>query len=160
MVRNHTVGVKDGEAIIPAAFKPCECTAAWPDGKPKHPPGALHRLARNVTSVSIFMADLDTLEPATLRALLDSYLADGVGFAAYSSFSHTPEKPKARLMIRLPEPIAITSPREWSHTIWPAMMRAFGLSIPADAQCCDASRLYFLPRVATVESPRFFLEGT
>lgn len=154
-LREHVIGPKDSEALIPAQFRECEHPCTNPGRKCK--PGQLHRLARNVIAVTLLAYDLD--ENLDLLGYLDILRSRGVPFAAYSTHSYDGVAVKARLLIPLDRPIQISTPREWSHEHWPRMRDLWDVPSSADASCRDPSRLYHLPRVASADAPRFFYVG-
>lgn len=102
-------------------------------------PGATRGIA-GVVSVSALVLDCDAGDP------LDRLEALGADFVRYghTSWSHTPEHPKARLVFPFATPCPVDKwPRVWGAAArWAA---AHGVTVDQSAK--DPSRLYFLPYV-------------
>lgn len=149
----HEVGEKDGEAIIPARFRPCpaRCLNSSKGGhRFDCGGGQLHRLGDNVEAVTALVLDLDELEPGQFEAvILDGLRADGLEFIWWHTHSHTPEHPKARVLIPFLEPLEISDARQWSLQAWPQLMAHFAVDgmVKADPSCRDPARLYYGPRM-------------
>lgn len=104
-------------------FSPCEF-----DGTGKG--------AESAVRVWFGVLDLDSLDATALTALLQK--ADRFDAFAYSTHSHSAEKPKARLCIRWSRPASASE--------YAAVWRALAADFPgSDAQCKDAGRFYYLP---------------
>jgi P4 family phage/plasmid primase-like protien len=120
-----TIGKKDGLAFIGSTFKK----------------GGLRRLV-DVEEVHALTIDVDhDVEDADRFLALFPY--EGV---AYSSFSHTEENPRFRVVIPYTEPI----PPKLQVQVWGWANRHSGEVI--DPKCKDATRLYYLPRYANEET--------
>lgn len=102
--------------------------------------GAGGRLNANVASVHALVVDYDTGEaPGTL---IESWRADGLAFAAYSTHRNTAEHPKWRAVFPLVTPV---SAEEWLEA-WAILTAHVGADVAkADAQTKDPSRMYYLP---------------
>ena len=114
-------GEKDGPLWSPACY----------------PPNATRAMA-NVLRVSCAVADVDSGAPFDEAAALLSDWA----YIAHSSYSHTEQHPKYRVVLPLRADI---SNADWGR-LWPRLrlLFAFG-SIKLDTACCDSSRIYYLP---------------
>lgn len=117
---------------------------AW---SPAHyPPGATRR-ASSVTEISCLVLDVDdgtsidtiwSLWPTHARIL-------------HTSWSHTSQHPKARLVVPVAQPI----PRDQWHRAWSwAALHARRHGVAVDRACSDASRIYFLPASPSASSAR------
>lgn len=95
----------------------------------------------NVESVAMAVADLDHASLETFAAALEYVQAQGLECLVYSGWSYglIPGEVSARFVVPFAEPI----PAAHWPTVWPRAMAAMGL--PADPQCKDPARLYFLP---------------
>ena len=112
--------------------------------------GSTHRLARNVAHVWALVCDIDT-DLGDFGALVQS--VRGVGYAAiiHTTWSHTPQHPKARVVFPFEW---AASAAEWSE-VWAsgaAWARTWGATV--DQSCKDPSRLYFLPAVDAADYER------
>jgi hypothetical protein len=98
------------------------------------------RAARNVHSVSMLVLDCDRGESIeVLEALGDEYARLG-----HTSWSHSPEHPKARLIFPFDRPCPV---EHWQQ-VWGAAARwAAAHGVTVDQSTKDPSRLYFLPFV-------------
>jgi len=105
--------------------------------------GAEARRRRDtVAAVWALVADLD--DAGSLEVVEDA--AQGLRHVWHTTISHTPEAPRARLVLPLARPV----PAEEWPAVWAAGARwagARGLSV--DSACKDSSRLYYLPAVWT-----------
>lgn len=138
----HEESKKDGEAVIPAVFRPCESEACRGKGKPCS--GGPHRLSANVTHMTALVADLDSLGPDDFPSLLASL--GSVQAFWWHTYSYQPHAPCARLLIPFAEELPLSSPLVWSRRYWPQLMAHFGLTQDADSACKDPARIYYLPR--------------
>jgi hypothetical protein len=97
------------------------------------------------THVTLFVIDCDKLGATEISALGDRLDADSIAFYLHTTYGHTTEQPKVRIVCPLSRPV----PAELWKVAWPALMRAVGLdpvaAVRADRQCRDASRIYFRP---------------
>jgi len=89
----------------------------------------------NVECISMLVADVDGGKAfADLKAKLDAY-----HYLAHSSFSHTPDKPKYRVILPLNQPVPVA---DWA-LVW-ARFNAM-LEGVNDPSTKDPARIYFLP---------------
>ena len=95
------------------------------------------RAKANVRKISALVFDLDDLTQDVLLQFLDKIVHESV---IYSTFSHTEEKPKIRLVVRLSRDL---EPSEF-FTVWDRFKERFGVPCP-DSSCRDSARLYYLP---------------
>ena len=109
-------------------------------------PGA-RRAASNVAALSMLVLDCDAGEPIDrLIRFGDQHIRIG-----HTSWSHTAEHPKARLVF----PFASLCPVEHWGAVWGAAARwAASEGVTVDAAAKDPSRLYFGPFVACFEGFR------
>lgn len=159
----YTLGDKEGEAIIPATFKPCPTDACRRAKQVKHDSkgvdcggGKPHRLAANVETVTMLGVDLDHLSSDVLLMILTDLRARGLRFWWWNTHSHCPPSDaRARLLIPFAEPFTVRRAKDWSKVLWPALIRELGLegAAAADAQCSDPCRVYYLPRKPSADSP-------
>lgn len=111
---------KDGAAWIPATFRE--------GGK---------RCKADVVTVNALVYDFDSGTISMEEAL---HCAEGLQAIAHTSYSHTPEHPKFRLVIYLSHPI----PKGQFAAVWQAMAARFPAGA-VDISCKDSARLYYLP---------------
>ena len=144
-------GEKDGVAVIPAAFKQCDC------GECKLSATVDHRLGENVTALTGFAIDLDRLTEEQLVKVLQSVLETGVEAYWWNTHSNAPPGDcRARILIPFAEPYPIPNARAWSHYAWPKLCEFFGVPMAADDSCRDPSRLYYTPRRPVGSDPATF----
>ena len=89
------------------------------------------------------MLDHDAGDPEAALAAWSGVIA-----VAHSTWSHTEDAPRFRVVVPLARPIPAN---RWSAAWSWASERAPG----ADRACKDASRLYFRPAVSSLDAPRF-----
>jgi len=116
---------------------------------PAWSPAALAAGARrandNVAAVSCIVLDYD--DGTSLDAALGPWLDWPCAY--HTSWSHTDEVPRFRLVVPLQRPVPA---RAWRWVwAWAAGRAAGGI----DGACKDASRLYFLPAVKSADAPRW-----
>ena len=106
-------------------------------------PGA-RRAASNVAALSMLVLDCDSGEPIErLERFGDQHIRIG-----HTSWSHTAEHPKARLVF----PFSSLCPVEHWGAVWGAAARwAASEGVTVDAAAKDPSRLYFGPFLACFE---------
>jgi hypothetical protein len=109
--------------------------------------GRHRRAARYVESVSCLVMDFDRGEPLK-RA---KPLIEGRRAILHTSWSHTREKPKGRLVFPLAEPAPAS---RWADVWLAAEAWAKTASLTMDPAAKDASRLYFLPAYPESEPRR------
>jgi hypothetical protein len=113
---------------------------AWLPVTPRASDAGYKRGVAHVESVSCLVLDLDSGEPLG-RALT---LARGHVALYHTSWSHSPEHPKGRLVF----PLAAPAPAERWPEVWAAGARwAASGGLTVDAKAKDASRIYFVPAV-------------
>lgn len=154
----HDVGEKDGEALIPAEFGACAdpCRnvtkgSGWDCGG-----ASIHRLSANVIAMTALGVDIDDISQESVQQIDAALEARGLYYIAWSTHSHAPpERCRLRLLFPFAEPLRLTNPRQWSAVAWAALVKHLGLPLGTDFSCRNPDRIYYLPRVATAESPRF-----
>lgn len=134
--RGHKIGSKDGTAIILAMFDPN-----------KH-----HIEQKNVVEVTGLALDFDgkskvdgktVYERLDVEAILAKLPFKGV---AHTSYSHTSDHPKFRVLIPLAEPISLNEHRR----LWWWFYELTGKKADPSGKNCD--RIFFLPRVPDAEA--------
>lgn len=103
----------------------------------------VHRLKENVTEVSCLVYDYD--DGATIESAHAAW--QGYHHIVHTSWSHTPEAPRFRLVLPLTAPI----PRRWFERAWHFGARRGQV----DGQAKDPSRVYALPAVRSADWPRY-----
>ncbi len=150
------VGEKDGDALIPAVFRPCPSPC-----RNAHKPGALdcgggtdHRLAANVVRMTMLGCDLDNLTQAEHDAIIERLDAGAWNCIIWQTHGHGEAGKGCRLRVLFPflQPLELKNPKQWSRVVWPMLMKFVGL--PIDMSTSDPCRVYFLPRKPTAESVR------
>lgn len=162
----YEVGEKDGEALIPARFKPCPesgCVGTnWDCGG-----GRDHRLSRNVYEMHALGLDIDDITLAQVDAITDAMQARGLTFIVWTTHSNAttcatgcckeedaPRHCRIRLLFPFASPMPLVNPRQWSAVAWPALVRWLGLPVGTDFSCRNPDRIYYLPRVPSEDAPR------
>ncbi len=147
-----TVADKDGKAWSPARFLRHEEVIATAHDKAElgarlietdgaYRQGQVRRRKMNVVEVSALVVDIDDGGARALGGVLDKLTARGVGSHWHTTFSG-PEKYRVIVPLSAPVPNA-----RW-YDFWHWATKALGGQInPADTQCKDSSRLYYLPAV-------------
>jgi hypothetical protein len=98
-------------------------------------PGQVHRLGANFIKTNLIGLDVDdNLSLDEARAKLK---AKGYRYGLYTSFNHSDDKPKFRIILELTEHITDESTYK---TTWESLHRDF---LDIDASCKDTARLYF-----------------
>jgi hypothetical protein len=98
-------------------------------------PGQVHRHGSHFVKTKLIGLDVDdnlSIEQATAKLKERGYK-----YGLYTSFNHTAEKPKFRVILELAEPI--TNESTYRAT-WESLHRDF---LGIDASCKDTARLYF-----------------
>jgi hypothetical protein len=117
-----------------AALPPIADKHSWPLWSPTLYDHGATRAKASVRSVSMLVLDQDS--GVGWQEAVDPF--HRVQYLVHSSYSHTQEKPKFRIIIPLAAPVAGEDwPLVWSHLTRDA--------IEPDPACKDASRVYFLP---------------
>lgn len=98
------------------------------------------RSAANVTAVTAFIFDVDAGTPQSVSSCFYLIRRSGISFHAYSSHSHTIEKPALRLIIPSTRDI---SPGEYSR-LRLHLIKTFNIPC-VPTQSADVSRFWFLP---------------
>jgi P4 family phage/plasmid primase-like protien len=137
------------EAIIPGVIGMCSLPCRNFD-RPKSVDcggGKPHRLMENVREISALFIDLDNWSQADVETYCNQARNAGLEFFAYSSYSYSPpEHANCRVVLPLDKPLAVVDGKHWRKVVWPTLVRRAGLNPDQiDAQCSDASRLYYLP---------------
>ena len=107
------------------------------------PPGAT-RSSAAVLALSCIVLDLDDGDHARALAAWED-----VPRIAHTTWSHTDDAPRLRLVVPLAAPV----PAKWWPRVWHWAHRRSGLV--ADPKCKDLSRLYFVPAVRSHDWPRW-----
>ena len=107
----------------------------WSPVKLKEP----RRLSSAVVEVSCLVLDYDDEAALTIPQALARW--DGFERCAYTTWSHTDEAPRCRVVLPLQRPVP-------GH-LWADLYRSIlaDQGRGADPQCCDPSRAYYLPAV-------------
>lgn len=129
---------------LPARFRggPCDC------GREKCPK-VDHRIDDNVVEMTLLVADIDEATEARINEAVEAITGGGLALTYYTSFSHRPEKPKVRLVMRLSRPV----PRADWPRFWTAAMARLGLLAIVDRSCRNVSRLYYPPECPSDAQP-------
>lgn len=124
---------------------PAERKTDLPAWSPADYPEGARRSSAAVLSLSCIVLDLDDgarVEQA--RAAWEDW-----PHIVHTTWSHTPEAPRLRLVVPLEEPVAR---RDWSR-VWHWAHARSGLV--ADPACKDPSRIYFVPAIRSHDWPRW-----
>lgn len=105
------------------------------------------RCARNVIEVCAFVLDID--DGTTLSRGMD--LWQGHAKILHTSWSHTPEKPKFRIVFPLAEPVPAS---HWKRTWLELSRRARASAVTLDVKCCNGDRIYYLPATSPESDQR------
>lgn len=112
--------------------------------------GETRRKAANVAAVWALVVDLDE-DVASFAELVTKAAALGVVCILHTTWSHRPDKPKARAVF----PLSEECPADRWLEVWTAAQRwAASWGATVDASCKDPARLYFLPAIAEDEDRR------
>lgn len=148
----YEAGEKDGEAIIPGRFHPCpeKCNGTgWDCGG-----GRDHRLSRNVYEMHALGIDIDDVSAEQVDKITDSLEARGLTFIAWSTHSNAPPAAcRIRLLFPFATPMPLVNPRQWSAVAWPALVKHLGLPVGTDFSCRNPDRIYYLPRIPSMDAP-------
>jgi hypothetical protein len=119
------VGSKDGSGWIAAEI---------PDGP---------RRNENVISVSLLVFDIDNKHHTiTHGELKKRILSNGYRAAIHSTYNHTPDNPRFRLILDISEPIC----PENHKALLLHVAQNMGISDFIDKACVDSARYFYLPR--------------
>lgn len=157
LLQRYEVAPKDGDALIPAIFRPCpvgECRARTT--RKDCGGGKLHRLAENVVAMTGLGIDIDKIvDRAPFDATLAQLRERNIAFVWWETYSHDPGvRTCARILIPFAQPLEIASAEVWRDLIWHRLMNALPIACFYDRACSDASRLYYSPRKPSEESVR------
>ena len=97
------------------------------------------RASACVRNVTALVLDYDDDAALTVPEALERW--DGWERVGYTTWSHSEEAPRCRVVLPLFRPI----PGEWWADLYRSILRDQGRG--ADPQCCDPSRAYYLPAV-------------
>lgn len=104
-------------------------------------PGSSYRKADQIAAVWALVLDLDQ-DVESIAQLWQSVRAQGLEAIGHTTYSHTEQTPKARVVF----PLAEECPAERWAEVWAAGQRwAATWGATLDRACKDPSRLYFLP---------------
>ena len=154
---------KDGLAVVAAIFRPCP-PRCHNNGSPEAVDcggGKFHRLAKNVSRITGFFADLDDVDRQAVERVVGTIRKLGVLFWIWETFSHEPDgygrgdrAGRFRMFIPFLEPLAIASPEQWRLGAWPRLVRYLSLEGILDVACSDCGRANYMPSKPTEQSPR------
>jgi hypothetical protein len=123
LFRKHDVREsKDGPGFIPATFRP----------------GGLRR-AVDVEAVTAGVLDFD--ESPDVDAIIYVLVARGDAFLMHTTWKHTPEAPRLRVIIPLAQPIPAA---DWP-VAWKALVTLFDGVAVVDKHCKGPEHFYYLP---------------
>lgn len=118
-------GVKDGPGYVPAKI---------PSGK---------RLASLVESISMIIFDIDNKSEAISEAdILNNMKSHNFEGILHSTYSHTHDQPRFRLILFITAPIEALS---YKTAIY-QMANILGITASMDSACTDPARLFYFPR--------------
>lgn len=112
------------------------------------------RGAKNVVEVSCIVLDIDSdSRPVSIEEACKPW--QGVAHCVHTSWSHTVERPKFRVVIPLARAVKA---KHWAR-VWAWAERRAGVEV--DGKCKDPSRLYFIPALRSPDAPHraFVSEG-
>ena len=112
------------------------------------------RSSANVEEVSCIVLDVDSdSRPVSIEEACKPW--QGVAHCVHTSWSHTPERPKFRVVIPLAQPVEVGL---W-HRVW--SWAQFRAKVEIDAKCKDPARIYFVPALRDADAPHeaFVAEG-
>lgn len=119
------VGQKDGPGWVAAEI---------PDGP---------RKSERVLSVSLLVFDIDNKDHTIFDIdLQERILFNGYRAAIHSTYNHTPDKPRFRLILDISEPIC----PENHKALLLNVAQDMGISDFIDKACVDSARYFYLPR--------------
>ena len=119
------VGQKDGPGWVAAEI---------PDGP---------RKSERVLSVSLLVFDIDNKDHTIIDIdLQERILSNGYRAAIHSTYNHTPDKPRFRLILDISEPIC----PENHKALLLNVAQDMGISDFVDKACVDSARYFYLPR--------------
>lgn len=149
------VGPKEGEALIPALFRPCppRCNGSGKDCGG----GRAHRLNANVYAMTGLGVDLDHLTTNELERIVTALAERGLEFYFWHTHSHRPpDDARGRLLLPFAELLPLEHPKQWSGAggAWEQLVGHLGLPASADNSCRDPARVYYLPRKPREEDER------
>ncbi len=98
------------------------------------------RRGEHVVEVALLAVDLDSATPEVLQQIAANLRARGLAYASHSTWSHTPERPRWRIVVPLSRPVPAA---EWA-SFWSAANAELFLGA-ADPSTKDPARIFFLP---------------
>jgi Family of unknown function (DUF5906)/Primase C terminal 1 (PriCT-1) len=117
---NDRARLKDGVGIVPAKLKD----------------PSLGRKSENIDTVSMIVLDIDCgMSMEEVKSIMQ-----GTESVVHTTFSHTPEHPKLRVLIPLQKPV----PPLHAKAILHQMQDRFGGRL--DSACFDVAHMFYLPR--------------
>lgn len=106
------------------------------------------RSNKNVRAVGAFVLDMDHATAAQLDAATNLLERMCVAWCMHTTFAHTDDAPRVRIIIPLDSPVPAS---DWGE-FWKSAVRNFP---GCDTQCKDLCRIYFLPSHRK-RSPHFY----
>lgn len=111
--------------------------------------GNNHRLDENVETVTALGLDFDDASATQLGTLISNLTARGLRFLAYTTWGHTPENPKIRIVIQLDAEV----PAAQFRGFWDAVVDELQIRDIVDTKCRNPGRLFFTPQCAVDATP-------
>lgn len=120
-------------------------------------PGTFNGQRSKANAIEVCCYVLDIEDGTTFENACKLY--EGTVRLIHTTWNHTPENPRVRVVFPLAEPIPAAHWKDsWEYT--GRQIKALGIT--PDEKCKDPSRIYFLPAVRSAESmrqARFFTRG-
>lgn len=135
LVEHERRGEKDGPAVVMGDV---------PDGE--------RRAKKNVRSVHAIGIDVEHKSEEQVEAALTAL--SPYEFVVYTTYSHTPEEARYRIVVPFAEPV---DPKRWPE-VWDGVNRL--VSMINDPATKDCSRLHFLPSCSSDAEPQSTHNGT
>lgn len=101
----------------------------------------------NVTALSMLVLDLDDLTPDGVPLSLQRVSRPWRDWphVIHWTWSSTPEKPKARLIVPLGAEVQVSQAEPWRWERCQAWAAARDPLVSQDPQCCDLARIFYVP---------------
>ena len=131
-VQARALGLDDLRALLATSSELADKRQARCWSPTRYADGMTSRSNAGVSSVTCLVFDLDRMPPDPKRL-------EGVCWIGHTTWSHTPETPKWRVVIPLAKPV----PAKCWAEVWQRARAA--LCPEADPSCKDPSRQYYLP---------------